>query len=120
MSSGYPQTCARYGTRGFNKGSLRIGNLREHEKTWIDDLHLLPFDGICDWQFAAERLRDFNGPLMFELTTQSKPGRHDNDKYARISAVAYIAEAYGRACRFASLVEKARKQDNKIKEYSES
>ncbi len=76
--------------------------------TWIDDLHLLPFDGICNWQYVAEQLRDFDGPLTFELTTQSKPGRHENDKYARMPAVEYLAEAYSRACRVAALVERAR------------
>ena len=78
------------------------------EITWTDDLHLLPFDGICDWGGVAERLRDFRGPLTFELTTQSKPGRHDNDKYARMSAADFLAEAYARACRVAALVQRTR------------
>ena len=76
--------------------------------TWLDDLHLLPFDGVCDWQSAAERLKDFDSPLTFELTTQSKPGRHDNDKYRRMSAADFLAEAYSRACRVAALVGQAR------------
>ena len=75
--------------------------------TWIDDLHLLPFDGIGDWEDVARRLKDFDGPLTFELTTHSKPGRHDNDKYAKMSAKEYLAEAYARACRVAAMVEKA-------------
>ena len=84
--------------------------IRDHggDITWIDDLHLLPFDGICNWQDVAARLRDYEGPLTFELTTQSKPGRHENDKYARMSAAEYLAEAYSRACRVAALVERAR------------
>lgn len=77
--------------------------------TWIDDLHLLPFDGICDWQHVAEKLKDFEGPLTFELTTHSKPGRHENDKYSRMSAADYLAEAYSRACRVAALIDRARK-----------
>ena len=44
--------------------------------TWIDDLHLLPFDGAGDWEGIARRLGMFDGPLTFELTTHSKPQRH--------------------------------------------
>lgn len=74
--------------------------------TYIDDLHLLPFDGITDWNAAAKRLVKcgFNGPISFELSTLSKPGRHENDKYAAMPIEAFIAEAYNRACRFATLV----------------
>ena len=75
--------------------------------TWIDDLHLLPFDGIGDWTDIARRLKGFGGPLTFELTTFSKPDRHENDKYARLSPEEYVAEAYSRACRVAALVMKA-------------
>ncbi len=71
--------------------------------TWHDDLHLLPFDGCGDWNGIAARLRDFDGPLTFELTTHSKPDRHENDKYGRLSPEEYLAEAYGRACRVAAL-----------------
>ncbi len=72
---------------------------------WTDDLHLLPFDGIRDWKEAAERLNKcgFNGTLTFELTRKSKPNRHENDGYAALSTEMYIAEAYKRACRVASL-----------------
>ena len=78
--------------------------------TYIDDLHLLPFDGIHDWNEVAQRLVKcgFNGNLTFELSTQSKPGRHENDKYAATPIEAYVAEAYNRACRVASLYLKAK------------
>ena len=78
--------------------------------TWHDDLHLLPFDGIGDWADAARRLKDFEGPLTFELTTKSKPERHENDKYARLPPEEYLAEAYARACRVAALVRRAREK----------
>lgn len=80
--------------------------------TYIDDLHLLPFDGIHDWQSVAKRLADcgFNGNLCFELNTTSKPNRHDNDKYAAMPIESYIAEAYNRACRVASLLLKAKEE----------
>jgi len=70
---------------------------------FTDDLHLLPFDGIQNWQNAAERLNKcgYDGILTFGLTTTSKPGRHDNNKYSKIPVEEYIAEAYARACRIA-------------------
>lgn len=78
--------------------------------TYIDDLHLLPFDGITDWNEAAKKLVRcrFDGPISFELSTVSKPNRHENDKYAAMPIESYIAEAYNRACRFATLVIKER------------
>lgn len=74
--------------------------------TYIDDLHLLPFDGITDWVSVAKRLVKcgFDKPLSFELTTQSKPNRHENDKYAAMPFECFVAEAYNRACRVAGLV----------------
>lgn len=73
--------------------------------TPLDDLHLLPFDGIADWQDIARRLarQGLDDYLTFELNTESKPGRHENDKYANMPIEAYIAEAYARACRVAAL-----------------
>lgn len=75
---------------------------------WHDDLHLLPFDGIADWQDIAARLKKsgFNGPLTFELSTRSKPDRHENDAYGRMSPVEYLTAAYMRACRVAALLQK--------------
>ena len=76
--------------------------------TWVDDLHLLPFDGAADWTDIAARLNrcGYDGILTFELTTASKPGRHENDAYARLSPEEYIAAAYIRACRLAMLKER--------------
>lgn len=70
---------------------------------WLDDLHLLPFDGIIDWTNVAARLNKcgYNGYLTFELKRGSKPNRHDNDKYGLMSDEVYVAEAYARACRLA-------------------
>lgn len=72
---------------------------------WHDDLHLLPFDDIADWKGVAERLDRWNyqGELTFELTTLSKPNRHENDAYARMSIDEYLTEAFKRACRVAAL-----------------
>ena len=76
---------------------------------WHDDLHLLPFDGIADWQENARKIKQsgFDGPLTFELSTVSKPDRHENDVYGRMSVEDYLAAAYARACRVAALVQRA-------------
>ena len=76
--------------------------------TWHDDLHLLPFDGIADWEEIAARLarEGYTGTLTFELNTGSKPGRHENDLYAAMPLPAYLAECYKRACRVRKLAEK--------------
>ena len=72
---------------------------------WTDDLHLLPFDGIKDWQDFAARLDrcGYEDILTFELTIKSKPDRHENDGYAKMDVREYLAESYKRACRVAAL-----------------
>ena len=77
--------------------------------TWLDDLHLLPFDGIADWPGIARRLAvsGFDGPLTFELNRASKPGRHENDAYAAMPLGDYLAEALARARRVAALADEA-------------
>lgn len=74
------------------------------EITWLDDLHLLPFDGITDWDRAAARLKQARCPdiLNFELGRSSKPGRHENDLYEKMTAEEYLTECYKRACRVAA------------------
>ena len=91
-----------------------LGIKRFDGKTyWLDDLHLLPFDGIGDWEGVAKRIVDcrYDGVLTFELSKKSKPHRQDNDKYEKMSAEEYLTEAYARACRVAALVQK-HKGDN--------
>ena len=75
--------------------------------TWLDDLHLLPFDGIADWPGIAKRLAQsgFAGPLTFELNRDSKPGRHENDGYGAMPLRDYLIEALDRARRVVDLVE---------------
>lgn len=79
------------------------------EITWLDDLHLLPFDGIGDWRGIASRLDrcGFDGILTFELNRFSKPDRHENDPYAEMPIEKYLTQAYIRACRVAALRAKA-------------
>lgn len=71
----------------------------------LDDLHLLPFDGIADWQDIVHRLNKyhFNDILTFELSKNSKWKRHDNDMYTQMRFEDYVAAAYNRACRVATL-----------------
>jgi len=70
---------------------------------WTDDLHLLPFDGIADWNVNCERLRQARKLeyLNFELNIRSKPNRHENDVYMQMPLEQYFGEAYKRACRIA-------------------
>lgn len=70
---------------------------------WTDDLHLLPYDGVADWDYNIARLRSARPIeyLNFELNIASKPGRHENDCYGRMSLEEYFAECYKRACRIA-------------------
>ena len=81
-----------------------LGISRFDGKTyWTDDLHLLPFDGIADWDYNVERLKRSTIPefLNFELNITSKPGRHENDCYTAMPYEQYFAEVYKRACKIA-------------------
>ncbi len=73
--------------------------------TWRDDLHLLPFDGVADWEGIVKRLNrhGYNGYLTFELCKKSKPDRHENDGYQKMPLEEYLAEVYKRACRVGTL-----------------
>lgn len=75
------------------------------ETIWTDDLHLLPFDGIGDWRDIVGRLNryGYDGILTFELNKLGKPDRHENDIYADMSIERYVAQAYCRACKVATL-----------------
>ena len=101
---------ALYGTRLIATHLNDNLGIRDYngEITFHDDLHLLPFDGIADWNNIASRLKKYgySGELTFELNLGSKPGRHENDKYRRLPFEEYISEAYARACKVASLLAK--------------
>lgn len=75
--------------------------------TWHDDAHLLPFDGLADWEGVARRLKavGYEGPLTFELTVKNKPNRHTHDIYAHLDFEGYIALALERARRFGELMD---------------
>ena len=81
-----------------------LGVSRFDGKTyWTDDLHLLPYDGIGDWDILVQRLQKSRKLeyLNLELNITSKPNRHENDVYAQMPLEQYFAEAYKRACRIA-------------------
>lgn len=73
------------------------------ETYWTDDLHLLPFDGVADWDYNVARLKKARSLecLNFELNITSKPDRHENDAYSEMTYERYFTEAYKRACRIA-------------------
>lgn len=75
--------------------------------TWLDDSHLLPFDGVADWQGIANRLNaaGYSGDLTFELTSKNKPDRHTHDRYSHLDYKAFITLALERARRFREIIE---------------
>lgn len=77
----------------------------EEEITFYDDSHLLPFDGIADWNKIAQQLREsgFKGPFTFELICKNRPNRHVSDRYERMSFSEFICEAYEKADKFRNL-----------------
>lgn len=95
---------ALYGDRLFGTHLNDNLGIRDFngEIDWHDDLHLLPYDGIADWNKIGRRLVSFNGPLTFELNRCNKPNRLDNQKYIDMDFKDYIALAYARACRVAA------------------
>ena len=84
--------------------------IRDHggNITWHDDLHLLPFDGIADFDSVARRIAAVGCPdvLTFELSRMNKPNRLNNEEYKRMPIEEYLSEAYARACRVGALVKK--------------
>ena len=73
-------------------------------------MHLLPFDGIADWNDNVSRLQKsrYMPILNFELAIQSKPNRHENDVYMQMPLHLYFAEAYKRACKIAYAYSKSK------------
>ena len=83
-----------------------LGQTNPNEITWLDDAHLLPFDGIADWKGIADRLNraNYTGELTFELTLASKPGRNTHDRYKDLTLDSYFALVYAKAMQFAQLL----------------
>ena len=75
------------------------------EITWLDDSHLMPFDGVADWNSIAERIKKtgFNDILTFELTDINKPERNTHDIYAKYNVQEFLNLAHERAVKVAGL-----------------
>ncbi len=73
--------------------------------TWHDDAHLLPLDGIADWEGIMRRIEreNYNGIITFELTRNNKPNKTTHDIYNGLDHEAFIALAYEKARKVISL-----------------
>lgn len=76
------------------------------EITFLDDCHLLPFDGVADWKGIADRLNKcgYGGDLTFEINSKGREGRDTNKRYESMSIEEYVAEAYRKAVQFHELI----------------
>lgn len=76
------------------------------ELTFYDDSHLLPFDGIADWEGIAKRINNggYKGTLSFEVISKGRPTRTDNDIYKNMTAQDYVNKAYSKAVEFRNLL----------------
>ena len=72
---------------------------------FLDDYHLLPFDGYADWEGIAKRLHKcgFDGSLTFEVDSKGRGGSHSNDMYLGMSIEQFVKAAYDHAVRFRDL-----------------
>lgn len=76
--------------------------------TWLDDAHLVPFDGVGNWQGIADRLNTvgYDGILMSELTVKNKPERTVNSIYDGMDFKTYAAYVYERLTKIAEMMTK--------------
>lgn len=77
-----------------------LGMTDPNVMTWLDDAHLMPFDGIADWNNIMQRIKNcgYEGPLTFELTKNSKPNKNTHDIYSQLSYEEFLARVYEKAC----------------------
>lgn len=82
-------------------------NMKQTEPmiTWHDDLHLLPFDGLADWQGVADRLdrAGYSGVMTFEVTKSWRKEKMPRDIYADLDAAGFLKLAYEKALKLDSL-----------------
>lgn len=60
--------------------------------TWHDDSHMMPFDGIADWDGIVGRLKraGYHDILTFELTCRSKPGKNTHAAYEALGLDGFL------------------------------
>lgn len=82
-----------------------LGMADRQVMTWLDDSHLLPFDGINKWDTVAARLdsHGYQGIMTMELTRNSKPGKTTHDIYAQLSLEQFLALALERCRKIAAM-----------------
>ena len=66
-------------------------------------MHLLPYDGVADWDYNIERLKKAKDQeiLNIEVKISSNPNRHENELYEQMRLQVFLTEAYKRACKIA-------------------
>lgn len=96
----------KYGNRLFCTHFNDNMGMTGKELNFLDDSHMLPFDGIVDWQGVVSRLQkaDYKGALVFEVSKYNRPRRHDNAIYEGIRYADFVKLAHERAVRLAGLL----------------
>lgn len=76
-----------------------------------DDAHLMPFDGVVDWEYVTRGIAatGFDGILMLELKNRNMPGRHTHDIYAHLDCAGFLRLAYEKALKVICMIEAARR-----------
>lgn len=75
--------------------------VRGDEITFLDDLHLMPTDGIADWHGIMQRIQKtgYDGILMSELSYSNQPGKDGViHEYTKLSPEEFAIEAYQKVC----------------------
>lgn len=70
---------------------------------WTDDLHLLPFDGIADWERNAHMLKNFDGELTAELKFCDESDCPEHD-YRAMKFETYLAEVITRLRKIETMI----------------
>lgn len=84
-----------------------LGMKDKEIKTWYDDLHLLPFDGIVDWENIVKRLKKSTCPeyITFEIISTNKPERNAHEIYNGMDFLQYVRKAHKRAEKIREMLE---------------
>ena len=84
-----------------NNGVTQPGNI-----DFRDDLHMLPFDGVLDWEWTARKIADsgYTGPLTFEYSSRTAR-RHADKPYG-----AFVRTAKERAVRLRDMIDNIEKE----------